>query len=134
MKDKMLSLAKRVYVAVTASTTASERNEMNRDNFRNAGKYGYGFVYFAVVLLVCTSVVRFYHKWGDKMRIVLHRENGSPDPTDTFNNVSSPDEYELPSAGTDASSAQFFPSPTLKSSVPAARPRGGNPIYNNWSL
>lgn len=122
MQDKMLSLAKRVYVAVTASTTASERNEMNRDNFKNAGKYGYGFVYFAVVLLVCTSVVRFYHKWGDKMRIVLHRENGSPDPTETFNNVSSPDEYELPSAGTDASSAQFFPSPTLKSSAPTTRP------------
>ncbi|KAJ6151307.1 hypothetical protein N7470_007901 [Penicillium chermesinum] len=121
MWNEMSSLAKRVYVEITASTTAAERNEMNRDNFRNAGKYGYGFVYFAVVLLVCTSVVRFYNTWGDKMRIVLHRENGSPDLTDS-NNASSPDEYELPSAGTDASSAQFFPSPNLKSSAPTSQP------------
>ena len=122
MSSDMLSLAKRVYVEVTASTTATELHEMSRDNFRYAGKYGYGFVYFAVVLLVCTSVVRFYNTWGDKMRIVLHRENGSPDPVNSPNNVSTSDEYELPSAGTDASSAQFFPSPILKSSAPTSQP------------
>jgi len=106
MLDSILSLAKRVNVVVTASTTKAEIAEMQRDPWSKSAKYGYGFVYFAVVLLVITSLIRFWHIWGDKMRVAYFRENRPQ----IHPNTSMCDEYELPSAGTDASSAQFFPS------------------------
>ncbi|KAJ6003191.1 hypothetical protein N7451_005738 [Penicillium sp. IBT 35674x] len=99
MSGEILSLAKRVYVEVTASTTTAEQNEMQRDSFRKAAKYGYGFIYFAIVLLVLTILIRLYHGYSDKVRIILHKESNPQ----TFYGTSTPDEYELPSAGTDAS-------------------------------
>ncbi|KAJ5663086.1 hypothetical protein N7507_003817 [Penicillium longicatenatum] len=105
MSEIFISLAKRVYVEVTASTTTAEQNEMKRDSFRKAAKYGYGFVYFAILLLVIATLIRLYHGYSDKVRIILHRENNPR----TFYGTSTPDEYELPSAGTDASSMNFFP-------------------------
>ncbi|KAJ5203666.1 uncharacterized protein N7498_004545 [Penicillium cinerascens] len=108
MLDSIMSLAKRVKVVVTASTTKAELAEMQRDPWSKSAKYGYGFVYFAVVLLVVTSLVRFWHIWGDKMRVAYFRESRSQ----IHPNTSMCDEYELPSAGTDASSAHFFPSHT----------------------
>ncbi|KAJ5372893.1 hypothetical protein N7517_004899 [Penicillium concentricum] len=107
MLSTMVSLAKRINVAITASTTAAEEAEMQRDPWSKSAKYGEGFVYFAVVLLIITTFVRCWHKWGDKMRIALYKENRP----EIFRDDSVPDEYELPSAGTDASNAHFFPSP-----------------------
>jgi predicted ferric reductase len=108
MWNSIVSLAKRINVPVTASTTAAEAAEMQRDPWSKSAKYGLGFVYFAIVLLVITTFIRCWHKWGDKMRIALYRENRP----EIFRDDSVPDEYELPSAGTDASNAHFFPSPT----------------------
>ncbi|KAJ5787558.1 Riboflavin synthase-like beta-barrel [Penicillium paradoxum] len=108
MLKSAISLAKRINVAITASTTAAEIAEMERDPWSKSAKYGEGFVYFAVVLLAVTTFVRCWHIWGDKMRIAFYRENRP----NIVRDDSVPDEYELPSAGTDASNAQFFPSPT----------------------
>ncbi|KAJ5824861.1 Riboflavin synthase-like beta-barrel [Penicillium robsamsonii] len=107
MLSTVVSIAKRINVAITASTTAEEAAEMQRDPWSKSAKYGVGFVYFAVVLLIITTFVRCWHKWGDKMRIALYKENRP----EIFRDDSVPDEYELPSAGTDASNAHFFPSP-----------------------
>ncbi|CAI7628934.1 unnamed protein product [Penicillium discolor] len=111
MLSTIVSLAKRIHVPITASTTAAEAAEMQRDPWSKSAKYGVGFVYFAVVLLITTTFVRCWHKWGDKMRIALYKENRP----EIFRDDSVPDEYELPSAGTDASNAHFFPSPTAVS-------------------
>lgn len=108
MLSTIVSLAKRIHVPITASTTAAEAAEMQRDPWSKSAKYGVGFVYFAVVLLIITTFVRCWHKWGDKMRIAHYKENRP----EIFRDDSVPDEYELPSAGTDASNAHFFPSPT----------------------
>lgn len=109
MRESIISLAKRINVPVTASTTAIQYAEMQRDPWVKSAKYGYGFVYFAVVLLVITSLIRFWHIWGDKMRVAYYRENR----LQLHPNASTSDEYELPSAGTDASNAQFFPPQTV---------------------
>lgn len=115
--ESLKALAKRVNVVVTASTTDKELAEMNRDPWSQSAKYGYGFVYFAVVLLVITSLIRFYHIWGDKIRIAKFKEQQITLFTGSPHSASTPDEYELPSAGTDASSAHFFPAPTLKPQI-----------------
>ncbi|KGO68097.1 Riboflavin synthase-like beta-barrel [Penicillium italicum] len=111
MLSSIFSIAKRINIAVTASTTAAEAAEMQRDPWSKSAKYGEGFVYFAIVLLVITTFVRCWHKWGDKMRIALYKESRP----EIFRDDSVPDEYELPSAGTEASNAHFFPSPTAVS-------------------
>ncbi|KAJ5887432.1 hypothetical protein N7495_007473 [Penicillium taxi] len=86
MAESITSLVKRVYVAVTASTTPAEQAEMLRDPFLKSRKYGYGFTYFAIILLVLTSFIRLYHIWGDKIRIALYRErrSGSETPSADF--------------------------------------------------
>ncbi|CAI7650302.1 unnamed protein product [Penicillium glandicola] len=111
MLSNIVSFAKRINVPITASTTTAEAAEMQRDPWSKSAKYGVGFVYLAVVLLVITTFIRCWHKWGDKMRIALYKENRP----EIFRDDSVPDEYELPSAGTDASNAHFFPSPTVVS-------------------
>ncbi|KAI9368866.1 ferric reductase NAD binding domain-containing protein [Aspergillus egyptiacus] len=73
------------------------------DPWDEAGKYGRGWVYFSVVLLAATTFIRFYHTWGDRIRIALHKEGPRTD------SQSPPDEYELPSAATDSSTTLFFP-------------------------
>lgn len=112
----MVSLAKRVKVPVTASTTPAQQAEMLRDPWSKSAKYGYGFIYFAITLLVATSLVRFWHIWGDKMRIAYSKEHRIP----IHSNASTSDDYELPSPSTDASSAQFFP-PQMAATQPARR-------------
>ncbi|KAJ5973231.1 hypothetical protein N7481_010441 [Penicillium waksmanii] len=109
MWNSISSLVKRVQVPVTASTTHKELVEMQRDPWSQSAKYGYGFVYFAVVLLVTTSLIRFYHIWGDKMRIAYYKEHKEHRPHLQPAASEIVEEYELPSAGTDASSAHFFP-------------------------
>ncbi|KAJ5699095.1 hypothetical protein N7462_001100 [Penicillium macrosclerotiorum] len=112
--DSLASLAKRVNVIVSASTTSKELAEMQRDPWSKSAKYGYGFVYFAIILLVITSLIRFWHIWGDKIRIAKFKEQRPQFTLNSSNHsTSSPDEYELPSAGTDASSANFFASQPL---------------------
>ncbi|KAE8388026.1 ferric reductase NAD binding domain-containing protein [Aspergillus alliaceus] len=100
------SLVKRIYMPIVASTTPAEIAEMQQDAWSQAGKYGHGWVYFSVVLLAISTIVRFYHFWGDKIRIALYKE----DAVATSPYITSPqDEYELPSAATDSSTAHFFP-------------------------
>jgi predicted ferric reductase len=103
--DIVASLVKRIIIPTTASTTPAEVAERQRDPWSQSGKYGRGWVYFSVVLLALATIVRFYHVWSDKMRIALYKENLA----DASQGNSPQDEYELPSAATDSSTAQFFP-------------------------
>ncbi|RHZ55685.1 hypothetical protein CDV55_105491 [Aspergillus turcosus] len=103
--DIVASLAKRIIIPTTASTTPAEIAERQRDPWSQSGKYGRGWVYFSVVLLALATIIRFYHVWSDKMRIALYKE----DLAVSSQGISPQDEYELPSAATDSSTAQFFP-------------------------
>lgn len=106
-----VSLIKRINVPVTASTTPAEIAAMNEDPWAQSGKYARGWVYFALVLLFLSTVVRFYHVWGDKIRIALYKEDRSVLGPDRPLR-SGHEQHELPSAATDNSAAQFFPART----------------------
>ncbi|THC99114.1 hypothetical protein EYZ11_001435 [Aspergillus tanneri] len=96
----------RINIPIVASYSPAQIAELQRDPWSRAGKYGLGWVYFCVILLGIATVVRFYHTWGDKIRIALYKE----DPTAASpGSGSSQNEYELPSAATDSSTARFFP-------------------------
>ncbi|KKK12028.1 hypothetical protein P175DRAFT_0495271 [Aspergillus ochraceoroseus IBT 24754] len=101
--DSVASLVKRINLPTVASTTPAELAERQRDPWVKSGKYGRGWVYFSLILLGISTAVRFYHVWADKMRIELHKENR------TDISQTPQEEYELPSAATDSSTAHFFP-------------------------
>ncbi|KAL2830207.1 ferric reductase like transmembrane component-domain-containing protein [Aspergillus cavernicola] len=101
--DNVALLVKRIDAVFNSATNPADAAERQRDPWGEAGKYGRGWVYFSLVLLAASTLIRFYHTWGDRIRIALHKEN----PVAGFR--SPQDEYELPSAATDSSTTLFFP-------------------------
>ncbi|KAF7168712.1 hypothetical protein CNMCM5623_001632 [Aspergillus felis] len=133
--DIVASLAKRIIIPTTASTTPAEVAERQRDPWSQSGKYGQGWVYFSLVLLALATIIRFYHVWSDKMRIALYKE----DLVNAPQGNSPQDEYELPSAATDSSTAQFFPArgplPGVKkqqSSISTIAPLNNTVAFLRW--
>lgn len=133
--DTVASLAKRIIIPTTASTTPAEVAERQRDPWSQSGKYGQGWVYFSVILLALATIIRFYHVWSDKMRIALYKE----DLAGAMQGNSLQDEYELPSAATDSSTAQFFPAggplPGMKkqqSSISTIAPLNNTAAFLRW--
>ncbi|RHZ50456.1 putative metalloreductase transmembrane component [Aspergillus thermomutatus] len=133
--DIVASLVKRIIIPTTASTTPAEVAERQRDPWSQSGKYGLGWIYFSVVLLALATIIRFYHVWSDKMRIALYKE----DLADASEGNSPQDEYELPSAATDSSTTQFFPSrgplPGVKkqqSSISTIAPLNNTVAFLRW--
>ncbi|KAL3472321.1 ferric reductase NAD binding domain-containing protein [Aspergillus californicus] len=100
--DRAASIVKRINIPFDGAHLA-DATERQRDSWAQAGKYGRGWVYFSLVLLAISTLLRFYHSWGDRIRLALHKETPAK-------GVQSPqDEYELPSAATDSSTTLFFP-------------------------
>lgn len=104
--ESIASLAKRINVPITAATSPQQIAAMQQDPWSQAGKYALGWVYFSIILVVITTVVRIYHVWGDKIRTGLYKEQMLKGPS---NNSSPEVEYELASSGTDSSTKHFFP-------------------------
>lgn len=105
MGDSLGSLAKRIFVPINAGSSPEQIAASKKDPWSESGKYALGWVYFSIILLFITSVLRVYHLWGDKIRVAIRKEHGLGQMHDNL----SRDEYELPSATTDGSTAQFFP-------------------------
>ncbi|RMZ15929.1 hypothetical protein D0860_01308 [Hortaea werneckii] len=75
------------------------------DPWRKSGKYALGWIYFSIILLVLTALIRWYSFWNDKVRTATHKDRmeegaktGSPDT-----------DYELSALSTDKSTRKFFP-------------------------
>ncbi|KAH8695051.1 putative metalloreductase transmembrane component [Talaromyces proteolyticus] len=114
----LVSLAKRINIPITASTTAKQQAEMQEDPWSQSGKYALGWVYFSLVLVVFTCLVRVYHLLGDRVRIALYKESGVKSPT-------AASEVELPSAATDSSTKKFFPA---HGDLPSSRGYGASSV------
>lgn len=99
-------LEKRIEIPCCNSSSPSGLVEATTvDPFRESDKYALGWVYFAIILLVATTLLRFYHLWTDKIKIALHKEE-----TAQSNRTESPDtDYEMSALGTDKSTKKFFP-------------------------
>jgi hypothetical protein len=101
-----LTLLKRVFIPVNASSEAGLIAASRQDPWKEAGKYGLGWTYFCIILLVFTAAARFFNVWKDKIRTALYKEE------QVLSASSSPDtDYELRSLGTPNTSVKFFPRP-----------------------
>ena len=74
--EPILLLTKRINLPITASTTPAQIQEAQQDPWSKSGKYALGWVYFSIILLIITGILRLYYQWGDKVRIALYRETG----------------------------------------------------------
>ena len=97
-------LVKRVEIE-NSSSNPGLQEALTRDPWKDSGKYALGWVYFSIILLLFTSLVRWFHFWTDRIRISTHEaELAASVPTE------SPDtDYELSVLDTDKSTAKFFP-------------------------
>lgn len=91
------------------------------DPWQKSGKYALGWVYFAIILLVLTSALRWYHFWNDKIAVANYKGK-----LEEIANTVSPDtDYELSALGTDNTARKFFPRegplPTILDTEPAER-------------
>lgn len=135
MEGSIGSLAKRVNVPINAGSTPEQIAASKQDPWSQSGKYALGWVYFSIILLFIASALRLYHFWGDKIRIALRKEDGFSHIHDNF----SRDEYELPSATTENSTAQFFPargplpqSKKQQSSITTIAPLNNTMAFFRW--
>jgi predicted ferric reductase len=105
----MADLVKRVKIPINSTSSPGLVAASLQDPWSRSAKYGLGWLYFCLILLLATSAKYLYHYWGDKIRTALHKEE-----VINSTKTASPDSpYELPSAisaTTDASNRHFFPS------------------------
>ncbi len=101
-------LVKRVNIPINSTSSPGLVAAVQQDPWKSAGKYGLGWLYFGLILLLAATTKYLYQLWGDKIRTALHKEE--------FINSAmtmSPDSpYELPSAisaTTADSHRHFFP-------------------------
>ena len=98
-------LIKRIEIPEGTVSGPGLEEAKTRDPWEKSGKYASGWVYFSIILLVFTSLVRWFHFWTDRIRISVHEaELSAQYPTE------SPDtDYELSVLNTDKSTAKIFP-------------------------
>lgn len=75
------------------------------DPWQKSGKYALGWVYFCIILLIFTALIRLYNLWTDKIRTALHKE----DQLQSAKTASPDTDYELSALSTDKSTNKFFP-------------------------
>ncbi|KAK0288054.1 hypothetical protein LTR35_003528 [Friedmanniomyces endolithicus] len=100
------SLNKRILIPCCNSSSPPGLVEAaTRDPWQKSGKYALGWVYFSIILLVLTSILRWYNYWNDKIRVAVHK-----DSVEQAMKTASPDtDYELSALETDKSTKMFFP-------------------------
>lgn len=108
------SMQKRVFIPCCNSTSPAGLIEAHTlDPWEDSGKYALGWVWFSIILLVATAIIRWYHLFGDKVRIAAHKES-----MEKFAMSASPaTDYELSALATDRSTRKFF---SLDQPVPEA--------------
>jgi len=134
--ESLSKLRKRVNIPLYNTSPPELITAIQRDPWRQSGKYALGWVYFCLILLVATILVRCYHLWTDKIRTALHRDDMAKTSTTT-----SPDSYfEMGNLPTNSSVRQFFPRtgelppgpPKQQSSVSSFAPLNNSIALMRW--
>ena len=119
------NIVPRVSIPVNSSSPQGLISANAQDPWAASGKYALGWVYFGIILLVVTTLIRCYNLFTDRVRAALHQEN-----VQNSSKTSSPDtDYELADIYTARSTTKFFPrtgqmptAPVTESSISSSRP------------
>ncbi|MCJ1435666.1 hypothetical protein MMC27_005041 [Xylographa pallens] len=105
--EPMETLVKRINITIYPNSSPGLIAASQEDPWSQAGKYALGWVYFSIILLVATSIIRLYYLWTDKIRRAIYKDEileGKNSKT------SSPDtDYEMANLQTNNSAVKFFP-------------------------
>ncbi|KHO00205.1 ferric reductase transmembrane component 7 [Metarhizium album ARSEF 1941] len=97
-------LAKRINIPSTPTSPPGLLQANAVDPWRQSGKYGLGWTYFALSLLACVLIVRIWHYWQDKIRQAIYKQ----EVEDQYRNL-----YHIAAdyafAAQTGQSQQFFP-------------------------
>ncbi|SLM33321.1 metalloreductase transmembrane component [Lasallia pustulata] len=105
LSTSVASLTKRIKIPINANSPPGLIAASKQDPWSKSGKYALGWVYFSVLLLIITILIRLYHLWTDKIRRALHKEEAEKTPK-----ILSPDsDYEMDNLPTGHSTRKFFP-------------------------
>ena len=103
----METLVKRINITIYPNSSPALIAASQEDPWSQAGKYALGWVYFSIILLVATSIIRLYYLWTDKIRRAIYKD----EVLEAKNSkTSSPDtDYEMANLQTNNSAVKFFP-------------------------
>ncbi|KAI9841243.1 MAG: hypothetical protein M1837_000908 [Sclerophora amabilis] len=100
-------LVKRIILPDNSTNSLGLDTASLQDPWSQAGKYALGWVYFCIILVVVSVILRFYHLWTDKIRTALYKEEA-----ELASKTSSPDtDYEMANLDTNNTVAKLFPRP-----------------------
>lgn len=116
VETDLVQLVKRINIPVNASTTPAQIEAMSHDPWRRSGAYALGWVYFGLVLLFVTTILRLWYYWGDRIRVALFKHELE---TSALSGTTAMSDGYPNTAATDYSTRQIFfppegPLPTLK--------------------
>ena len=99
------ALVKRINITATLASEPGLQKAVLQDPWRESGKYSLAWVYFCLLLLAATFLLRVYYMWTDKIRRALHKEEAGK-----ASMTSSPDtDYEMHNLGTNNPVDRLFP-------------------------
>ena len=108
---QMASLSKRINIPVTTTSPPGLIAASKQDPWSKADKYALGWVYFAIILLIVTTLLHWYHWGSDKIRRATHKEDLQ---IKSAKSVSPDSDYEMGNLSTSTSTRKFFPQITEK--------------------
>ena len=133
--DESPTLVERVNIPVTSKSPVGLIAASKQDPWSQSGQYALGWVYFCIILLIATCLVRIYHLWTDKIRRALYKEE-----VVKSSKTSSPDsDYEMVNLHTNNSAVKFFPragnlpdQPKADSTVSSIAPLNNTLAFVRW--
>ena len=109
VEDHLLDLIKRVKIPINSTTPPLLIEAIKQDAWTEADKYALGWVFFCIILLICTTLMRLWNYWGDRIRIALYKDEViSSALTASAASVQSAG-WDMPSNLTENSRQVFFP-------------------------
>ncbi|KAJ5051860.1 uncharacterized protein L3040_001627 [Drepanopeziza brunnea f. sp. 'multigermtubi'] len=101
----LVEISKRINIPLTATSPPGLIEANTVDPFDKSGKYGLGWTYFCLVLVVLVGVTRCYHLWTDKLRQAMHKHE-----VEQHMMTYSPDsDYAMGNIVTGGTGQQLFP-------------------------
>lgn len=107
--EDTLELVKRVKIPINSTTPPQLVQAIKQDPWAKSGKYGLGWVYFCLILLICTSLIRLWNYWGDRIRIALYKDEVIQSARSASAISAGSGAWDMPSTATDNSRQVFFP-------------------------
>lgn len=108
VEEHVMELVKRVKIPINSTTPPQLVEAIKQDPWLASDKYALGWVYFCIILLVGTTLLRLWNYWGDRIRIALYKDEVITSAL-SASAVSVGSPWEIPSTATDNSRQVFFP-------------------------